>query len=168
MTRRFLIRLCLVVAGLGLILSSLNAGAQQNPAKRGRKYKSPPPTARVEVTIVRDFNDKPVSNAAVIFHLVGEVGNMEIKSNEDGKAVIDVLPLGSDVRLQIIAKGFQTYGEDFKIDKPEIAIGVRMKRPGGQYSIYGKNTPAAGSGAAPDATPPAPKPDAQPSQQQTK
>ena len=40
------------------------------------------------------------------------------------------------VRLQIIAKGFQTFGEDFKIDKSEMAIEIRMKRPGEQYSIY--------------------------------
>ena len=40
------------------------------------------------------------------------------------------------MRLQIIAKGFQTYGGDYKIDKGELAIEVRMKRPGEQYSIY--------------------------------
>jgi hypothetical protein len=61
---------------------------------------------------------------------------MELKSNEDGKAVIDVLPIGDTVRLQIIAKGFQTYGQDYKVDKPQLTIEVRMKRPGEQYSIY--------------------------------
>jgi hypothetical protein len=61
---------------------------------------------------------------------------MELKSNEDGKAIIDVLPIGETVRLQIIAKGFQTYGQDYKIEKSEMAIEVRMKRPGEQYSIY--------------------------------
>ena len=55
---------------------------------------------------------------------------------EDGKTVIDVLPLGDTVRLQVIAKGYQTYGEDYKVDKPEIAIDIRMQRPGEQYSIY--------------------------------
>jgi len=40
------------------------------------------------------------------------------------------------VRLQIIAKGFQTYGADYPIDKGDLAIEVRMKRPGEQYSIY--------------------------------
>ena len=99
---------------------------------------------------------KPIENAAVIFHLVGEKGNMELKTNEDGKAVIDVLPLGGNVRLQIIAKGFQTYGEDFKIDKAELAIGVKMKRPGEQYSIYPSrgNAADAGKDAAPAPAPP--------------
>ena len=61
---------------------------------------------------------------------------MELKTNEDGKSVIDVLPTGSNMRLQIIAKGYQTYGQDYKIDKSDMTFGVRLKRPGEQYSIY--------------------------------
>jgi hypothetical protein len=154
MHRSTLFRLILFVAGFGLIVSALAVNAQDTD-KRGRKYKSPPPTARIEVTVLRDVNARPIENAAVIFHLVGEKGNMELKTNEDGKAVIDVLPLGGMVRLQIIAKGFQTHGEDFKIDKAEISIGVRMKRPGEQYSIYPKSSTA-------------PQPEAHPSQPQPK
>ena len=89
--------------------------------------------------MVRDVNGKPIENAAVIFHpMEGEKdkGNMELKTNEDGKAIIDVLPIGDTVRLQIIAKGFQTFGDDYKIDKAQMAIDIRMKRPGEQYSIY--------------------------------
>ena len=58
---------------------------------------------------------------------------MELKTNEDGKATIDILPLGGMVRLQVIAHGFQTYGEDYKVDKTELGIEIRMKRPGEQY-----------------------------------
>jgi hypothetical protein len=172
MLRSFLFRLTVFVAGFGLVVSSLAAGAQQDSSKRGRKYKSPPPTARIEVTILRDFNGKPIENAAVVFHpMAGEKdkGNMELKTNEDGKAVIDVLPIGDTVRLQVIAKGFQTYGEDYKIDKAEMAIEVKMKRPGEQYSIY-KNHPetsVGGKDSAP-APPPATPPAAQPSQPQPK
>ena len=150
---RSLFRIALIVAGFGLIVSALAVNAQ-DVDKRGRKYKSPPLTARVEVTVLRDVNAKPIENAAVIFHLVGEKGNMELKTNEDGKAVIDVLPLGGKVRLQIIAKGFQTYGEDFSIDKPALAIGVRMKRPAEQYSIY----PKPGSTPQPETQPSHPQP----------
>jgi hypothetical protein len=134
MSRRSLFRLSLFVAVFGLIVASVAADAQS--MKRGRKYKAPPPTARIEVTVLRDVDAKPIENSSVIFHLVGEAGNMELKSNEDGKAVIDVLPIGSTVRLQIIAKGFQTYGEDYVIDKASLGIEIRMKRPGEQYSIY--------------------------------
>ena len=154
MLRRSLFRLSVFVAALGLVLSSLAAGAGQDTSKRGRKYKSPPSTARIEVTVLRDVNGKPIENAAVIFHpMEGErdKGNMELKTNEDGKAIIDVLPIGDTVRLQIIAKGFQTYGEDFKIDKAEIAIEIKMKRPGEQYSIYKNHPQAADAGKGADA-----------------
>lgn len=138
MFRRPFFRFAACFAFLGLAIVLLTAGAQQTP-KRGRKYKSPPPTAKIEVSVLRDTDSKPIENAAVIFHpMEGErdKGNMELKSNEDGKAVIDVLPIGDTVRLQIIAKGYQTYGGDYKVDKDQLAIEIRMKRPGEQYSIY--------------------------------
>jgi 5-hydroxyisourate hydrolase-like protein (transthyretin family) len=160
MLRRCLFRVFVFVAGFGLVACSLSARGQDDTSKRGRKYKAPPATARIEVTILKDVNGKPVENAAVVFHpMQGEkdTGNMELKTNEDGKTVIDVLPLGDTVRLQVIARGFQTYGEDYKVDKAEMAIEIRMKRPGEQYSIYkihdaapvGGKSPAPAKDAAP-------------------
>src|SRR6266567_152504 len=137
MFRRLLFRFAVIMAAVGLAVGLSSANAQDNN-KRGRKYKSPPPTSRIEVTIVRDSNGKPIENAAVIFHTIKDPGNMELKTNEDGKTVIDVLPIGETVRLQIIAKGFQTYGQDYEIDKPQMAIDVRMKRPGEQNSRRGE------------------------------
>ena len=72
---------------------------------------------------------------------------MELKTNEDGKAVIDVIPIGDTVRLQIIANGFQTYGRDYKVDKPEMSMEIRMKRPGAQYSVYKNTGTNSGSGS---------------------
>ena len=68
---------------------------------------------------------------------------MELKTNEDGKAMIDVLPQGSKILLQVLAKGFQTYGKDYTIDKPEMAFEVKLNRPGKQYSIYENHPQAA-------------------------
>jgi hypothetical protein len=156
MLRRSNFALIVFVSALGLIACSLAAHAQDDTAKRGRKYKTPPATARIEVTIVRDTNGKPIENAAVIFHpMVGEKdeGNMELKTNEDGKTIIDVLPIGDTVRLQVIARGFQTYGEDYKVDKAEMGIDIRMKRPGEQYSIYKSHNTAASGSKSTDAAP---------------
>jgi hypothetical protein len=125
-----------VLALFALACASLSA---QSTDRRGRKYKAPPPTARIEVTVVNDVNGKPIMNAAVVFHpMIGDKdqGNMELKTNEDGKTVIDVIPIGDTVRLQIIAKGFQTFGNDYKVDKDSLTIGIRLKRPGEQYSVY--------------------------------
>lgn len=130
-------RFCVVLAGLGLILSSLAIHAEGQ--RRGRKYKAPPPASRIEVTVLKADNGKPIQNAAVIFHPIEgdkDKGSLELKTNEDGKAIIDVIPIGDTVRLQVIAKGFQTYGKDYTIDKDEIAMEVRMNRPVSQYSIY--------------------------------
>jgi hypothetical protein len=154
MLRRSLFRLSLLVAVIGLAVLSLSSAANaQDTSKRGRKYKSPPETARIEVTVLRDVNGKPIENASVIFQpMEGEKdkGNMELKSNEDGKTIIDVLPVGETVRLQVIAKGFQTFGQDYKIDKPQLAIEIRMKRPGEQYSIYKDHGGAAAPAPSPD------------------
>ena len=115
------------------------AHAQDDNGKRGRKYKAPPPTAHFEITVLRATSGKPVENAAVIFHPLADGknnGNMELKTNDEGKTAIDLLEIGSTVRVQIIAPGFQTYGEDYKIDKDTIAVEVKLKRPAKQYSIY--------------------------------
>lgn len=135
MPRGTQLRILLSLAGLALLIGTLSLGAQDT-SKRGRKYKAPPPTARIEVTVVRDTDGKPIENAAVIFHTLKDEGSMELKSNEDGKSVIDVLPVGETARLQVIAKGYKTFGQDYPIEKSQMAIEVRMKRPGEQYSIY--------------------------------
>jgi hypothetical protein len=142
MQRSNIFRLTIFMAVFGLAVSSLAVHSQSDTSARGRKFKSPPVTGRVEVTVLKDVNGKPIENAAVIFHpMEGEKdkGNMELKTNEDGKTIIDVLPIGGMVRMQVIAKGFQTFGDDYKVDKADMAIEIRMKRPGEQYSIYKKH-----------------------------
>jgi hypothetical protein len=84
-----------------------------------------------------------------------------LKTNEDGKAIIDVIPIGDTVRLQVIANGYQTYGEDYKINKAEMTMEIKMKRPAAQYSTYGSgesSKPDSGSGSGKSSgsgTPPA-------------
>jgi hypothetical protein len=154
-----------LVASVGLSACSLALFAQ-NDNPHGRKYKAPPPSAHIEVTVLKDFNGKPITNAHVIFHPTEgdrDKGSLELKTNEDGKTVIDVIPIGDTVTLQVIADGYQTYGQSYKIDKPEMTMEVRMKRPGGQYTIYKNNgsNPGSGSGSggsassSPNTTPPA-------------
>jgi hypothetical protein len=161
----------LVLAALAAV--SVAAFAQDSDStKRGRKYKAPPATSHVEVTVLRATNGKPVENASVIFHPLEDgrnAGNMELKTNDEGKATIDLLTTGSDVRVQIIAPGFQTYGEDYKVDKDDMAIEVKLKRPTAQYSIYKKNEGNGSKDAKPDTAAPkdatakdASKPDAPP------
>src|SRR5580704_7529405 len=115
---------------------------QDAPVKHGRKYKAPPATSHIEVTVVKKFNGKPIVNAAVIFDstLDGkDQGNLEVKTDPDGKATIDVIPTGSTVRVQVIATGFATYAEEYEVTEPSRAITVSMVHPQEQLSSYQDN-----------------------------
>jgi hypothetical protein len=126
-----------VCVGLGLGLAAVAYGQE-----RGRKYVPPPETSEIHVTVLRDTTGKPIHNAAVVMHPLKngkDEGAMEVKTDEDGKIALDIVPRGDVLRLQIIAPGFQTFGEDYPVDAPVKEITVRLRRPGQQYSIYKNN-----------------------------
>lgn len=96
--------------------------------------------AILNFAIFKDYSGKPIRNASVIMHPVkgnGQQKNtgLELKTDAEGKASFDGVPFGK-LRVQVIATGYQTYGDDYTIDKPQMDIVVKMKRPGEQYSIY--------------------------------
>ena len=104
------------------------------------KKKPPEPLATLNFLIVRDENDKPVRNAAVVLHPVDEDGNqtrggLELKTNPEGKASYEGVPYGK-LRVQVLATGFQTYGGDYDIDQDSMDITIKLKKPAKQYSIY--------------------------------
>src|SRR5271154_2910312 len=106
---------------------------------RGRKYKAPPETAHIVVQVTKASNGKPVENASVVFHPIKDgkdEGNLEIKSDPDGKAAIDVIPIGSQVTVQIFADGFATYAQDYTLTDPAKDIHVKLQRPRAQVSSY--------------------------------
>ena len=97
--------------------------------------------AAMSFVILRDNNGKPVRNASVVLHSVNKhgkqaKGGLELKADADGKCSYDGVPYGM-VRVQVLAPGFQTYGQDYDVDKPTIALTIKLKRPEEQYSIYG-------------------------------
>ena len=127
---------------LNLALVACLPAMAQDTSRRGRKYKAPPATSHIEVTVVKKFNGKPISNAAVVFSsaLDGkDEGNLEVKTDPDGKAVIDVIPTGSTVRVQVIATGFATFADEFLVSEPTREIAVSMLRPQEQGSSYQDN-----------------------------
>ena len=131
---------CFTRVALAVVLVSALGGNAVAFQRAGRKYTPPPATATIKVTVLRSTNGKPIQNAAVVFHPMEgdkDKGALELKSDPDGKVTIDVIPIGDTVRLQVIADGWKTYGEDFKIDSDTKEILVKMKRPTEQYSLYG-------------------------------
>jgi hypothetical protein len=128
MKKKFLIVTAVLIV-LGVGITGL-AGAQDDDG----------PMSDLRFVVVRDYNGKPVRNAAVVLHPVNrkgkqERGGLELKTDGEGRTNIDGIPYGP-LRVQVLAQGFQTFGEDYKIDKAEMEITVKLKRPGGQYSIY--------------------------------
>jgi hypothetical protein len=100
-------------------------------------------TSSASFVVLKDENGKPVRNAAVILHPVGKnekqkKAGFELKTDADGKTHFDGIPYGL-LRVQVIAHGFQTFGEDFQMNQPEQDITIRLKRPQDQYSIYENN-----------------------------
>jgi hypothetical protein len=96
--------------------------------------------AILNFVVLRDYNGKPIRNASVVMHPVEKngkqsKGGLQIKTDSEGKASFDGVPFGK-LRVQVLAEGFQTFGDDYAIDKPAMDITVKMKRPAGQYSIY--------------------------------
>ena len=96
--------------------------------------------ALLNFVVIRDYNGKPIRNASVVMHPVEKngkqsKGGLQIKTDAEGKASFDGVPYGK-LRIQVLATGFQTFGDDYAIEKPTVEITVKMKRPQGQYSIY--------------------------------
>ena len=140
----FAMALCLFA--LLVSFAPMHARAQDDstaPEQHGRKYKAPPDTSRIEVTVLKGFNKKPIMNAAVIFHPTRDgidEGNLEMKTDPEGKAVIDVIPTGSKVTIQVIADGFATFAEDYVVKEASRQILITMVRPRAQVSAYIDNT----------------------------
>ena len=101
------------------------------------------PQSALSFVVLKDDTGKPIRNAAVVLHPVGQHGKQaksgfELKSDNDGKTHFDGIPYGT-WRVQVIANGFQTFGSDYNMNQPVQEITIRLKRPQGQYSIYEKH-----------------------------
>jgi Carboxypeptidase regulatory-like domain len=121
------IRVTLAVLALALMASPVLAEEAES-------------TSNLNFVVLRDYNGKPVRNASVILHPVDRRGKQskggyQLKTDAEGKTSFDGVPYGK-LRVQVLAQGFQTYGEDYDVNQPTTAITIKLKRPQGQYSLY--------------------------------
>ena len=96
--------------------------------------------ATLNFLVVRADNGKPIRNASVVLHPVAKDGRQkhsgyQLKTDPDGKASFEGAPFGK-LRVQVLVRGFQTFGDDFDINQPNQDITIKLKRPQHQYSIY--------------------------------
>ena len=128
----------LITPVLPALLVLQSACAQQE--KHGRGYKAPPPTAEVVVIVEKAANGKPLPNASVVFRAVKDDatdGNLEMKTDPDGHAGIDLLEVGSHVTVQVIAEGYATFATDFDLAAGGKQVLIKLERPRAQVSQYG-------------------------------
>jgi hypothetical protein len=104
------------------------------------------PTTEIRVK-VKDPEGKPVERAAVILDFLAshrevfklgrrEPKHWEIRTNLEGVAHFPPIPQGT-IRVQVIAKGFQTFGKNVDIDEEQKTVEVELHAPQKQYSVYG-------------------------------
>ncbi len=102
--------------------------------------KSEEKSSDLHFTVVKEDNGKPVRNASVILHEVNKEGHqskggLQVKTDKDGRTSVPAINYGK-LRVQVLAPGFQTFGQDYEINQPTQEITIKLKRPQKQYSIY--------------------------------
>ena len=94
---------------------------------------------------VKNQAGKPVEHASVIVrfvkgHSVVKLGKKirtewELQTNEEGMAKIPPIPQGT-ILVQINAKNYQTFGENFDVDAAEKTLEITLNPPQPQYSVH--------------------------------
>jgi hypothetical protein len=130
---------------------------------------STPPQTEITVKLTNQYG-KPVENGMVILDFLGdrkaskfgahEKLHWEVRSNMQGSTHFPSIHQGK-VRVQVIANGYQTYGEVFDIQETEKLIEVKLLPPQKQYSVHGDmpaSKPADGTTQEKPKDPPPPPP----------
>jgi uncharacterized GH25 family protein len=108
---------------------------------------APKTTLTIEVL---NQEGKPVDRASVIVkfvkgHSVMKLGksdkrSWEMKTSQEGRVTIPPIPQGT-ILIQVIAKNYQTFGDNFDVDEPAKTITIKLNPPQQQYSAHGPNDP---------------------------
>jgi uncharacterized GH25 family protein len=94
---------------------------------------------------VQTLSGKPIDRASVIVDFVEgrsiiklgkkNLTHWEVRTNQEGVAKIPPLPEGK-VRVQVIAKGYQTFGQTFEVSGPEKTLSIKLNPPQRPYSAH--------------------------------
>ncbi|HYW48450.1 MAG TPA: carboxypeptidase-like regulatory domain-containing protein [Bryobacteraceae bacterium] len=94
---------------------------------------------------VKTQSGRPVDRASVIVRFlqgrsIAKLGKhvrtvWELRTNQEGEANIPTVPQGK-IRIQVIAKGYQTFGQDFEVDEEQRTVPITLNPPQQQYSAH--------------------------------
>ena len=95
--------------------------------------------------VVKAQSGKPVERASVVVrfvqgHSVVKLGKairttFELRTGQEGEAQVPSIPQGK-IRVQIIAKGFQTFGQVYDVSEEEKKIEITLNPPQQQYTSH--------------------------------
>ncbi len=101
-------------------------------------------TTKIRVKVL-NLDGKPIDRASVIVKFVEgrsavKLGkkimtHWEMRTNQEGIAKIPELPQGK-LLVQVIAKGYQTFGNTFNVSDDEKTIEIKLNPPQPQYSAH--------------------------------
>jgi uncharacterized GH25 family protein len=88
---------------------------------------------------------KPVESASVIVKFVKGRSKVkfgkkirtewELRTNQEGMVKIPPIPQGT-ILVQVIAKDYQTFGQNFDVDQEEKTLDIKLNPPQPQYSAH--------------------------------
>jgi hypothetical protein len=95
--------------------------------------------------VVKTQTGRPIDRAEVIVRFVQgrsvvKLGKhtrttFELRTNQEGEAKVPEIPQGK-IRVQVYAKGYQTFGQEFDVGEEEKTIPVTLNPPQQQYSAH--------------------------------
>ena len=95
--------------------------------------------------VIKSNTGKPVDRASVVVrfvqgHSVVKLGKavrttFEVRTNQEGEVSIPSIPQGK-IRIQVIAKGYQTFGDIFDVAEEEKTVNITLNPPQQQYSAH--------------------------------
>jgi hypothetical protein len=102
------------------------------------------PMTKINI-VVKSNSGKPVDRASVVVrfvegHSIVKLGKairttFELRTNQEGEAGVPSIPQGK-IRIQVIAKGYQTFGEVYDITDEEKTVNITLNPPQQQYSAH--------------------------------
>lgn len=101
-------------------------------------------TTKITVKVT-SLTGKPVDRASVVVKFVegrsvvklGKkiITRWELRTNQEGIAKVPSLPQGK-IQIQVIAKGYQTYGHVYDVDEDEHTVEIKLNPPQPQYTAH--------------------------------
>jgi hypothetical protein len=114
-----------------------SAAKQDQPNAADKKEQNPSEAATTKLRIiVTAGEDKPIGNASVYVRFYTSGGflrhekqvEMNFKTNQDGSVKLPEIPQGK-ILIQVIAKGWHTYGKWYDVEKDEETIAIKLAPP---------------------------------------